>query len=49
MYMLQEAIMNHTALAFDTLQYSKRLKLVGFTEDQAEVQAEVLREIINEM
>ncbi len=35
-----------TTLPFDTLQYAKRLKAVGFTEEQAEVQAEVLAEII---
>ncbi len=33
-------------LPFDTLQYAKRLKAVGFTEEQAEVQAQVLAEII---
>jgi hypothetical protein len=32
--------------AFDTLRYSKRLKEVGFTEEQAEVQAEVFAEAI---
>lgn len=37
-----------TALAFDTLQYAKRLKQVGFTEEQAEVQAEALSELIND-
>ena len=31
---------------FDTLAYSKRLKTAGFTEQQAEVQAEALAEII---
>lgn len=31
---------------FDTLTYAKRLKAVGFTEEQAEVQAEVLRGVI---
>lgn len=31
---------------FDTLRYSKRLKEVGFTEEQAEVQAEVFSEAI---
>lgn len=37
-----------TALAFDTLQYAKRLKQAGFTEEQAEVQAEALSELIDE-
>ena len=33
-----------TALKFDTLTYSKRLKAVGVSEEQAEVQAETLRD-----
>ena len=33
---------------FDTLAYAKKLKSVGFTEDQAEIQAEALAEIIDE-
>ncbi len=33
---------------FDTLAYAKKLKAVGFTEEQAEVQAETLSEIIDE-
>ena len=32
------------ALLFDTLAYAKKLKAVGFTEEQAEVQAEVQAE-----
>ena len=36
------------ALAFDTLAYAKKLKSVGFTEEQAEVQAEALVEIIED-
>ncbi len=36
------------ALAFDTLQYAKRLKQAGFTEEQAEVQAEALSELVDE-
>jgi len=36
------------ALALDTLAYAKKLKAVGFTEEQAEVQAEALAEIIDE-
>ena len=35
-------------IAFDTLTYAKRLKSVGFTEQQAEVQAQTLAELINE-
>ena len=35
-------------MAFDTLAYAKKLKAVGFTEDQAEVQAEALVQIIDE-
>jgi addiction module RelB/DinJ family antitoxin len=37
-----------TALVFDTLQYAKRLKQAGFTEEQAEVQAEALKELIDD-
>lgn len=33
---------------FDTLRYAKRLKEAGFTEQQAEVQTEALREIIED-
>ena len=36
--------MTHATLTFDTLQYAKKLKKAGFTEQQAEVQAEVMRE-----
>ena len=36
------------SLAFDTLAYAKKLKETGFTEAQAEVQAEALAEIIDE-
>ena len=35
-------------ITFDTLAYAKKLKAVGFTEEQAEVQAEVLAQIIDE-
>ncbi len=34
--------------AIDTLQYSKRLIAVGFTSEQAEAQAECLRDIFSE-
>ena len=36
------------AIAFDTLAYAKKLKSVGFTEEQADVQAEALAKIIDE-
>jgi hypothetical protein len=36
------------AVAFDTHLYVKRLKAVGFTEEQAEAQAEVLAEIVED-
>lgn len=35
-------------VVFDTLEYAKRLKSVGFTEQQAEAQVEVLADIIEE-
>jgi len=31
-----------SAIAFDTLAYAKKLKASGFTEEQAEVQAEAM-------
>lgn len=37
--------MNQTAV-FDTLRYAKKLQQAGFTEEQAAVQAEAIREII---
>ena len=37
-----------TIITFDTLAYAKKLKAAGFTEQQAEVQAEALKEIIGE-
>lgn len=40
--------MSNPALIFDTLQYAKRLKQVGFTEEQAEVQAEALKDLIDD-
>ncbi|MFH1952936.1 MAG: DUF1640 domain-containing protein [Pseudomonadota bacterium] len=36
------------ALTFDTLAYAKKLKAAGFTEEQAEVQAQAFAEIIEE-
>lgn len=35
-------------VAFDTLRYAKKLKEVGFTEQQAEVQAECIKDIIDD-
>jgi hypothetical protein len=37
-----------TAVLFDTLAYAKKLKVAGFTDSQAEVQAEALAEIIED-
>jgi len=36
------------AIAFGTLAYAKKLKAAGFTEEQAEIQAEALAELIDE-
>ena len=36
------------AVAFDTLSYAKRLKAAGFTEEQADVQAEAFLELVDE-
>jgi|WetSurMetagenome_2_1015567.scaffolds.fasta_scaffold08649_6 hypothetical protein len=36
-----------TTITFDTLSYAKKLKSAGFTDQQAEVQAEALADIIN--
>ncbi len=33
-------------ITFDTLSYAKKLKSAGFTEEQAETQAEALKEIL---
>ena len=33
-------------ITFDTLSYSKKLKAAGFTEEQTEIQAETLKEIL---
>ena len=37
-----------TAIVFDTHAYVKKLKAVGFTEEQAEVQAETLASLVGE-
>lgn len=39
--------MTHHTTTFDTLAFSKKLKEAGFTEKQAEVQAEALAGIID--
>lgn len=36
------------ATTFDTLTYAKKLKAAGFTESQAEAQAEALRAVVDE-
>ncbi len=36
------------AIAFDTLAYAKKMQAVGFTTEQAEVQAEAISDLINE-
>lgn len=38
--------MPESTLVFDTLSFAKKLKSAGFTEQQAEIQAEALAEII---
>ncbi len=35
-------------ISFDTLAYAKKLKVAGFSDEQAETQAEALSEIIDE-
>lgn len=40
--------MSHMTLVFDTLQYAKKLREAGVSEQQAEVQAEALAEIIED-
>jgi len=37
-----------SAIAFDILAYAKKLKEAGFTEQQAEIQAEAMAELVNE-
>lgn len=39
--------MGHS-ITFDTLAYAKKLKAAGFTDQQAEVQAEAIAEIIED-
>ena len=43
-----EAIKMGSERSFDTLQYANRLKAVGVPEKQAEVQAEMMAEIIED-
>jgi hypothetical protein len=37
-----------TTISFDTLAYAKKLMAAGFTQQQAEVQAEALKDIIDD-
>ena len=37
-----------TAVTFDTLAYAKRLRAAGFTDQQAEAQAEALHAVVDE-
>jgi len=37
-----------SSAVFDTLAYAKKLKAVGFTEEQAEVQASAVADLVNE-
>ncbi len=37
-----------SSTVFDTLAYAKKLKAVGFTEEQAEVQANAVADLVNE-
>lgn len=37
-----------TSTTFDTLMYAKKLREAGFSEKQAEIQAEALKEIIQD-
>lgn len=40
--------MSHSTMLFDTLQYAKKLTAAGFTAQQAEAQAEVIKELIDD-
>jgi len=40
--------MSSVSIVFDTLRYAKKLQKAGFTEEQAEVQAEALADLVNE-
>ncbi len=35
-----------STIMFDTLAYAKKLKTVGFTEEQAEIQVEALADVV---
>ncbi len=35
-----------SSITFDTLAFVKRMKAVGFTEEQAEAQVEILKEVL---
>ena len=40
--------MSGNAIVFDTLRYAKKMMKVGFTQQQAEAQAEAIAEIVDE-
>lgn len=40
--------MTNNAIVFDTLRYAKKMQGLGFTQQQAEGQAEALAEIVDE-
>lgn len=40
--------MGQSAIIFDTHSYVKKLKAVGFTEEQAEVQTEVIADLVED-
>jgi hypothetical protein len=42
------AYVAHTSSTFDTLQYAKKLIAVGVPNEQAEVQAEAIKELIDD-
>jgi len=35
-----------STITFDTLSYAKKLRTAGFTEEQAEIQAQTLKELL---
>ena len=41
-------IYEENSMSADTLAYAKKLKAAGFTEQQVEVQAEAMAELVNE-
>lgn len=41
--------MTSTSMVFDTLAHSKKLKHVGFSEEQADMQAEALGDLVSQL